>query len=74
MGTITKRKTKSGQIKYLATVRINRQGAPAFSQSKTFNKEMLAKEWIKKLESQIQIDPRILLTKKSDRANASRIY
>ncbi|WP_323842976.1 tyrosine-type recombinase/integrase [Moraxella sp. Pampa] len=64
MGTITKRKTKSGQVKYLATVRITRQGSPTFSQSKTFSKEMLAKEWIKKLESQIQVDPRILLTKK----------
>lgn len=31
-----------------------------FQKSKTFTKELLAKEWIKKLEAEIQINPDIL--------------
>ena len=50
MGTITKRTTTNGKIRYVASVRQNRKGNN-FSQSKTFSKESLAKEWIRKTEA-----------------------
>ena len=61
MGTITKRKTKDGKsTRYTATVRIQRQGMPNFTKSKTFSTQALAKEWIKRLESEIEINPELL--------------
>ena len=61
MGTITKRKTKDGKsIRYTATVRVQRQGLPNFTKSKTFSTQALAKEWIKKLEAEIEVNPDII--------------
>ena len=61
MGTITKRKTKDGKsTRYTATVRIQRQGMPNFTKSKTFSTQALAKEWIKRLESEIEVNPELL--------------
>lgn len=54
MGSITKRTAKSGKISYVATVRQSRQGNN-FSQSKTFSKESLAKEWIRKIEAELEL-------------------
>lgn len=54
MGTITKRTAKNGKVSFLATVRQSRQGNN-FSQSKTFSKESLAKEWIKKTEALLEL-------------------
>ena len=41
MGTVTKRQTKDGTIRYRAQVRVQRQGYPEFKQSKTFSKKSL---------------------------------
>lgn len=54
MGSITKRTAKNGKVSYVATVRQNRQGNN-FSQSKTFSKESLAKEWIRKIEAELEL-------------------
>ena len=55
MGTITKRQTKDGKYRYRAQVRVSQQGLPNFTKSKTFSKESLAKEWIKKIEAEIEL-------------------
>lgn len=61
MGTVTKRKTKDGKsIRYTATVRVQRQGLPNFTKSKTFSTLALANAWIKKLESEIETNPDLL--------------
>lgn len=54
MGSITKRTAKNGKVSYVATVRQSRQGNN-FSQSKTFSKESLAKEWIRKIEAELEL-------------------
>jgi hypothetical protein len=43
-GTITTRKTKDGQIRYRAQLRIDRDGVK-FNESRTFSKKGLASEW-----------------------------
>lgn len=58
MGTITKRTAKNGKVSFVATVRQKRHGN-AFSQSKTFSKESLAKEWIKKTEAELELNGNI---------------
>lgn len=58
MGTITKRTAKNGKVSYVATVRQSRQGNN-FSQSKTFSKENLAKEWIRKTEAELELNGNI---------------
>lgn len=60
MGTITKREDSNGKVRFRAQVRVQRKDLPVFQKSKTFTKESLAKEWIKKLEAEIQINPDIL--------------
>lgn len=60
MGTITKRQTKDGKYRYRAQVRVSQQGLPNFTKSKTFSKESLAKEWIKKIEAEIELNPDLL--------------
>lgn len=54
MGSITKRIAKNGKISYVATMQQSRQGNN-FSQSKTFSKENLAKEWIKKVKAELDL-------------------
>lgn len=66
MGTITQRKTKDGKVRYRAQVRVKRQGFPDFTRSKTFSKESLAKDWIKKLEASIELDDSILTQSTTD--------
>lgn len=58
MGSITKRTAKNGKVSYVATVRQSRQGNN-FSQSKTFSKESLAKEWIRKIEAELELNGNI---------------
>ncbi|MHA3078608.1 hypothetical protein [Acinetobacter sp. ANC 5502] len=60
MGTITKRVDSNGKVRFRAQVCVQRKDLPVFQKSKTFTKESLAKEWIKKLEAEIQINPDIL--------------
>lgn len=56
MGTITKRKTKDGQIRYRAAIRINKDGVK-YSESATFSKHNLAAAWLKKRAAEIELDP-----------------
>lgn len=65
MGTIAKRPTKNGKISYTATVRQIRQGN-YFSQSKTFSKENLAKEWIRKIEAELELNGNIAKKSSND--------
>lgn len=58
MGKITKHTTKNGKIRYVARVRQNRK-SNNFSQSKTFSKESLAKEWIRKTEAKLELNGNI---------------
>lgn len=65
MGTVTKRKNKDGTIRYRALVRVDREGYPRFSESRTFSKKALAEAWIKKREAEIESNPDILLKRES---------
>ncbi|MEB3753801.1 tyrosine-type recombinase/integrase [Acinetobacter sp. MD2(2019)] len=60
MGTIAERITTDGKTRYRAQIRITRKGLPPFIKTRTFAKESLAKEWIKRLEAEILINPAIL--------------
>lgn len=65
MGTIAQRKTKDGTPRYRAVIRIDRDGYPPFSQSKTFSKRALATAWIKKREAEIESNPDIMLNREA---------
>lgn len=65
MGTIAQRKTKDGTARYRAVIRIDREGYPPFSQSKTFSKRALAAAWIKKREAEIESNPDIMLNRET---------
>ncbi|WP_314338379.1 tyrosine-type recombinase/integrase [Acinetobacter guillouiae] len=61
MGTITKRMTSTGEIRYRAQVRIKRNGLADFTESRTFSKKSLANEWIKKREFEFELDPEVFV-------------
>lgn len=63
MGSITKRKNKSGVVRYRGVIRINREGYPPYTESKTFSRKSLAETWIKKREAEIEANPSILLNR-----------
>lgn len=65
MGTITKRKNKDGTVRFRGVIRINREGYPPFTQSRTFSKKSLADAWIKKREAEIENNPDILLNREA---------
>lgn len=60
MGTITKRQKVDGKFTYTAQIRIKRPDKTTFNKTRTFNKESLAKEWIKRIEAEILVNPTIL--------------
>jgi len=60
MGTIAERTTADGKTRYRAQIRITRKGLPPFIKTRTFAKESLAKEWIKRFEAEILLNPAIL--------------
>lgn len=60
MGTIAVRTTTDGKTRYRAQIRIKRKGLPPFIKTRTFAKESMAKEWIKRLEAEILVNPAIL--------------
>ena len=78
MATVIKRKNPSGAVVYRAQVRVRKEGYPDFSESRTFSKKVLAVEWARKREAEIEADPSILLgrLKRSDLslADAMRQY
>lgn len=56
MATITARK-RAGGVRYTAQVRIKKRGKVVYSESKTFAKRALAKEWAARREHELQSDP-----------------
>lgn len=58
MATITQRK-RAGGIRYTAQIRIKRKGKLVYSESKTFARRALAKEWAARREAELQ-DPAAL--------------
>ncbi len=64
MGTITKRTTSKGEIRYRALIQIRTQEVN-FNESKTFSKKTLAEAWIKKRESEIEANPEIISGEKN---------
>lgn len=60
MGTITKRQKVDGRFTYTAQIRIKRPDKITFNKTRTFAKESLAKEWIKRFEAEILVNPAIL--------------
>ena len=56
MATIIARKRKSG-ISYTAQIRIMKNGLAIYSESKTFSKKALAKEWADRREGELRGDP-----------------
>lgn len=60
MGTISKRQKVDGKFTYTAQIRIKRADKTTFNKTRTFKKESDAKEWIKRLEAEILINPAIL--------------
>lgn len=59
MGTITKRTTSTGEVRYRALLQIRKQDAK-YTESKTFSKKSLAEAWLKKRESEIEENPGII--------------
>ncbi|WRQ05460.1 tyrosine recombinase [Ralstonia phage AhaGv] len=53
MGTITKRTRKDGSIGYTAQIRLMRDGKPAHTESKTFDRRAAAETWMKKRETEL---------------------
>lgn len=62
MGTITKRVTTKGEVRYRALIQVRKQDID-FSESKTFSKKTFAEAWLKKREAEIEVNPDILLGK-----------
>lgn len=62
MGTVTKRVTTKGEVRYRALIQVRKQDID-FSESKTFSKKTLAEAWLKKREAEIEENPDILLGK-----------
>ena len=56
MGTITERKGKKG-TSFRAQVRVKRKDGTHFSESRSFSTRILAKQWIRNLEDEIEINP-----------------
>lgn len=55
MGTITSRKRKDGTFGHTATIRLKRDGAIIHSESATFPRLALAKEWMRRRESELDV-------------------
>lgn len=60
MGTIAERKTADGKSRFRAQIRVNRKGLPPFIKTRTFAKESQAKEWIKRFEAELLLNPAML--------------
>lgn len=59
MGTVTKRITSKGEVRFRALIQVRKQDVN-FTESKTFSKKTLAETWIKKREAEIELNPGIL--------------
>lgn len=59
MGSVTKRTTSKGEIRYRALIQIRKQDVD-YSESKTFSKKSLAEAWLKKRELELELNPEII--------------
>lgn len=59
MGSVTKRTTSKGEVRYRALIQIRKQDVD-YSESRTFSKKSLAEAWIKKRELEIETNPEII--------------
>ncbi|MDC5102722.1 tyrosine-type recombinase/integrase [Acinetobacter baumannii] len=59
MGSVTKRTTSKGEIRYRALIQIRKQDID-YSESKTFSKKSLAEAWLKKRELELELNPEII--------------
>lgn len=64
MGTITKRTTAKGEVRYRALVQVRKHDIN-YNQSRTFSKKTLAEAWIKKIELEIEVNPELLCQSKA---------
>ena len=53
MGTVSKRPRKDGSIGYTAQIRIKKNKIVVYTESETFDREAIAKNWLKKRESEL---------------------
>lgn len=53
MGTITKRRRRDGSTGYTAQIRLKRDGRLVHSESETFDREALAREWLRRREAEL---------------------
>lgn len=56
-GTITTRKTKDGQVRYRAQIRMDNDTVGKFAESRTFSKKSIASEWLRQRIAEIERDP-----------------
>ena len=54
MGSIIPRKTAGGETRYRAQIQVTRNGKRLRSESKTFSRRALAKEWIRRREAELE--------------------
>lgn len=54
MGSIIPRKTARGETRYRAQIQVTRNGERLRSESKTFSRRALAKEWIRRREAELE--------------------
>lgn len=54
MGTIVPRKQKDGTTRYRAQIRIKDKGKIIHNESRTFSKEAMAKEWLRRREGELE--------------------
>ena len=53
MGTITVRKAKNGEKRYTAQIRLRRNGAIVYQESKTIERRQVAKAWLSQGETEL---------------------
>lgn len=54
MGTIITRQTAKGETRYRAQIRVSRKGERVRSESRTFSKRALAREWMRRREAELE--------------------
>ncbi len=55
MGTITGRRRKDGTKRYGGQVRIKRRAQVVYSESRTFGKKAVARDWIRQREEELEV-------------------
>lgn len=63
MATIRKRRKKDGSFSYMVQIRIARNGQPDHSETKTFPRKAMAKEWAKRRELELAAPSGVLTAK-----------